>query len=199
MPSNNAQPVRTSPASPGNGRLPSRVGNRDPELVPHGVYPAAGDDRWVAIAVDGDPAFLALCTAMGRPALARDPRFASPEARRAHETALDEALAAWTRTHDAAAIEGLLQAHGVAASAVQDSAALCTDPQLAHRGHFLPIPHPKLGTTTIETTRFHLSRTPASTPEDAPTYGRDTATVLSDLLGYDEARITELVRSGALE
>src|SRR5215475_4760450 len=48
-----------------NGRLPSRVGNRDPELVPHGVYPAAGDDRWVAIAVDGDPSFLALCTAMG--------------------------------------------------------------------------------------------------------------------------------------
>src|SRR5262249_32611581 len=129
------------------------------------------------------------------PALARDPRFANPEARRAHETALDEELAAWTRTHDAAAIEGLLQAHGVAASAVQDSAALCADPQLAHRGHFLRIPHPQLPTTT----RFHLSRTPASTPEDAPTYGRDTATVLSDLLGYDEARITQLVRSGALE
>src|SRR5262249_42266256 len=98
-----------------NGRLPSRVGNRDPELVPHGVSPAAGDDRWGAIAVDGDPSFLALCTARGRPALARDPRFASPEARRAHETALDEELVAWTRTHDAAAIEGLLQAHGVAA------------------------------------------------------------------------------------
>lgn len=182
-----------------NGRLPSRVGNRDPELIPHGVYPAAGDDRWVAIAVDGDSSFQALCTAMGRPELARDPRFSSPDARRAHEVALDGELAAWTRTRDAAAIETLLQAHGVAASAVQDSAALCADPQLAHRGHFLRIPHARLGATTIETTRFHLSHTPAIVPDDAPTYGRDTATVLSDLLGYDEALITELVRSGALE
>src|SRR5262249_16771493 len=177
----------------------TRVGNRDPELVPHGVYPAGGDDHWVAIAVDGDQSFLALCTAMGRPALARDPRFASPETRRAHETALDDELAAWTRTRDAAAIEGRVEGDGVGASAGQDSAALCADPQLAHRGHFLRIPHPRLGTTTIETTRFHLSRTPASVPEDAPTYGRDTATVLADLLGYDEARITELVRSGTLE
>ncbi len=182
-----------------NGRLPGRVGNRDRDLVPHGVYPAAGDDRWVAIAVDGDPPFRALCTAMGRAELACDPRFASADARRAHEAALDDELAAWTRPRDAAAIEALLQAHGVAASAVQDSAALCADPQLAHRGHFLRVPHESLGATTIEATRFHLSRTPAIVPDDAPTYGRDTSTVLADLLGYDEALITELVRSGALE
>ena len=34
-----------------NGRVQGRVGNRDRDLAPHGVYPAAGDDRWVAIAV----------------------------------------------------------------------------------------------------------------------------------------------------
>jgi len=182
-----------------NGRLPSRMGNRDPEMVPHGVYPAAGDDRWVALAVDGDRAFQALCSAMDRPELARDPRFASVEARRAHEAALDAEVSDWTRTRDAAAIETLLQACGVAASAVQDSAALSADPQLAHRDHLLRIPHARLGTTTVEGTRFQLSRTPAHLPDDAPTYGRDTESVLSDLLGYDETRITELVRSGALE
>jgi len=182
-----------------NGRLPSRVGNRDPVMVPHGVYPAAGDDRWVAIAVDGDRSFQALCSAMERRALARDLRFASAEARRAHEAALDDEVSAWTRGREAASIETLLQSRGVAASAVQDSAALCADPQLAHRGHLLRIPHARLGTTTVEGTRFQLSRTPAHLPDDAPTYGRDTESVLSDLLGYDETRITELVRSGALE
>ena len=182
-----------------NGRLPSRVGNRDPVMVPHGVYPAAGDDRWVAIAVDGDRSFQALCSAMERRALARDPRFASAEARRAHEAALDDEVSAWTRGREAASIETLLQSRGVAASAVQDSAALCADPQLAHRGHLLRIPHARLGTTTVEGTRFQFSRTPAHLPDDAPTYGRDTESVLSDLLGYDETRITELVRSGALE
>ena len=61
------------------------------------------------------------------------------------------------------------------------------------------VPHADLGTTTIEGSRFRLSRTPARLPESAPTYGRDTAWVLAELLGYDEARITELVASGALD
>ena len=66
-------------------------------------------------------------------------------------------------------------------------------------GTSLQVPHADLGTTTIEGSRFRLSRTPARIPESAPTYGRDTAWVLGDLLGYDEARITELVASGALD
>jgi benzylsuccinate CoA-transferase BbsF subunit len=37
-----------------NGTIPSRVGNRDGELAPHGVYPAAGDDDWVAVACRDD-------------------------------------------------------------------------------------------------------------------------------------------------
>src|SRR5262249_21843115 len=31
-----------------NGRRPRRMGNRDPEMVPHGVYPAAGAEPWRA-------------------------------------------------------------------------------------------------------------------------------------------------------
>jgi crotonobetainyl-CoA:carnitine CoA-transferase CaiB-like acyl-CoA transferase len=182
-----------------NDRLPERVGNRDPDIVPHGVYPAAGRDRWVAIAVDGDRDFATLCDVMGQPALATDARFASAVARRAHEDVLDAAIAAWTCAHDAAEIERRLQARGIAASAVQDSAALCGDPQLVHRGHFATVPHADLGSTTIETSRFRLSGTPAQTPDHAPTYGHDTGWVLSELLGYDEARITELVTSGVLD
>jgi crotonobetainyl-CoA:carnitine CoA-transferase CaiB-like acyl-CoA transferase len=56
-----------------------------------------------------------------------------------------------------------------------------------------------LGDTTIEGPRFRLSRTPARATAAAPTYGRDTARGLTELLGYDEARITELLVSGALE
>ena len=182
-----------------NERLPERVGNRDADCVPHGVYPAAGHDCWVAIAVDGDAPFVALCDAMERPALAADPRFATVEARRANADALDAAVTDWTAAHDAREIERRLQARGVAASVVQGSAALCADSQLAHRGHFLSVPHADLGSTTIEGSRFQLSRTPARIPHDAPTYGRDTAHVLTELLGYDEARITALVADGVLE
>jgi crotonobetainyl-CoA:carnitine CoA-transferase CaiB-like acyl-CoA transferase len=182
-----------------NHRLPERVGNRDRDCAPHGVYPAAGHDRWVAIAVDGDAAFVALCAAMQRPELASDPRFATAGARRAHTDALDAEVTAWTQTRDPGEIERRLQADGIAASTVQGSAALGADPQLVHRGHFLTVPHTDLGSTTIEGARFRLSRTPARAPDAAPTYGRDTARVLTELLGYDEARITALVASGVLE
>ena len=182
-----------------NGRVPERVGNRDPDCVPHGVYPASGDDRWVAIAVEGDAAFAALCDAMGRPELTSDARFADCSGRHAHEAALDELVAAWTRRHEPADVERMLQERGVPASAVLDSAALCADPQLLHRGHFLQIPHDELGTTTIEGPRFRLSLTPARVPDAAPTYGRDNAHVLGELLGYDDGRITDLVVAGVLE
>ncbi len=182
-----------------NGRVPDRVGNRDPDLIPHAVYPAAGTDRWVAIAVDGDAAFAALCEAMQRPALAADARFRTAAARRAHEAVLDGEIAAWTRLHAAEEIADVLQARGVAASAVQDSAALCADAQLLARGHIVRVPHPTLGSTTIEGPRFRLSETPARPPGEAPTYGRDTDRILRELLGYDDARITALVASGALD
>src|SRR4029450_3914725 len=153
----------------------------------------------VAIALDGDAAFAALCAAMQRPELASDPRFATAGARRAHADALDAEVTAWTQTRDPGEIERRLQADGIAASTVQGSAALAADPQLVHRGHFLTVPHTDLGSTTIEGARFQLSRTPARAPDAAPTYGRDTARVLTELLGYDEARVTALVASGVLE
>src|SRR5438309_6968558 len=33
-----------------NGAAPQRGGNRDPIMAPHGVFRAAGEDRWVAVA-----------------------------------------------------------------------------------------------------------------------------------------------------
>ena len=40
-------------------------GNRDPTMAPHGVYPAAGDDRWIAIACTDDGAWRRLAAHLG--------------------------------------------------------------------------------------------------------------------------------------
>ena len=53
-----------------NGRIAGRVGNADPVMSPHGVYPAAGHDRWVAIACETDAHWQALAGEIGAPALA---------------------------------------------------------------------------------------------------------------------------------
>ncbi len=182
-----------------NGRVASREGNHDREMAPHGVYPCAGDDRFVAIAVRDEREWSELCMAMGRPELLQDARFASPAARLARRDALDALVAAWTRALPMGEVETLLQDRGVPASAVQNSPECTRDPQLRHRGHFVAVPHPAKGRTVVEGSRFRLSRTPARIEGPAPTYGLDNQWVLKELLGYGDERIAELVIAGALE
>ena len=182
-----------------NGQVASRDGNHDREMAPHGVYPCAGDDRWVAIAVRDDRDWRELCLAMERPELARAARFASPSARLARRDELDALVAAWTRPLPMGEVEALLQGRGVPASAVQNSPECVRDPQLRHREHFVALPHPTKGQTVVEGSRFRLSRTPARVEGPAPTFGLDNQWVLSELLGYDDERIAELVMAGALE
>jgi crotonobetainyl-CoA:carnitine CoA-transferase CaiB-like acyl-CoA transferase len=181
-----------------NGRIPGRSGNRDRDAVPHGAFPARGDDAWVTIAVGDEAQWAALCDVMRRPDLVGDPRFVTAAARRANEATLDAVIGAWTAPQDAHATSAALQAHGVPAYAVQNSADLLRDPQLLARGHFRAIEHPTNGPTTVEGSRFILSRTPAEIRGPAPTYGADNERVLRDVLGYDDERITALVAAGAL-
>src|SRR5262245_35056016 len=109
-----------------HGTAWSPVGNASQEMLraPHGVYPCAGPDRWIAISVsDGDEwgGFVGTVTA----AWARDPRFATRAGRTAHAVELERLVAGWTRTQDAEVIMDRLQAAGVAAGRVADAADLC--------------------------------------------------------------------------
>ena len=182
-----------------NGALPTRDGNRDRELAPHGVYPCAGDDRWLALAVRDDRDWRALCAVMGEPALASDSRFATAAARLARCEELDARVAAFTAPLEMHELERRLHAAGVPASGVYDSPEAARDPQLLHRGHFVPLPHPTRGQTVVEAPRFRLSRTPGQLQGPAPTFGDSTQWVLETVLGYDDDRIAALAIAGALE
>src|SRR5213083_3445459 len=55
-----------------NGAAPERDGNRDPHMAPHGVFRAAGSDRWLSLAVDNDEEWRSLCAVIGDTTLAVD-------------------------------------------------------------------------------------------------------------------------------
>ena len=182
-----------------NEREQAPAGNRDPHMAPHGVYAAAGDDRWIALAVQTEAQWEALCDVMQRPALARDARFATFTNRLAHQDELDAMITDWTRTQEALDLEITLQERGIAASVVQRLYDLYDDPQLRHRGHFVPRDHPMHGSTTVENSRFTLSRTPARIGRAAPMLGQDNHEVLSTILGYSAERIASLEAQGVLK
>jgi crotonobetainyl-CoA:carnitine CoA-transferase CaiB-like acyl-CoA transferase len=182
-----------------NGRALDRVANDHPTMAPHGVYPTAGDDDWVAIAARDDSDWRRLCAAIDRAELATDPRFDSLSARRRHLAELDAAMTVWTRTLPGAEIEARLQSAGVPAQVVLGSVAAAHDPQLAARRHFLRVAHSVHGDVPVESSRAELDRTPAHVERAGPSLGEDTDFVLRELLRYPAAEIERLRASGALQ
>lgn len=180
-----------------NHDVSTRMGNADLQYAPHGAYPAAGTDRWVAIACETELQWQALAPLLG--VRADDARFATAAERKSSEATLDALISEYTRSRAADVIAETLQAVGVPAYAVQNSPEAIVDPQLAHFGHFVRLDHPHGGTTTIEGPRVHLARTPGRSGTTVPTFGSGTQTVLSEILRYDDERIAELAIAGVLE
>ena len=179
------------------GRVPVAHGNRDPLVVPNGVYPCAaaeGETAWVAISATSDAMWAELAAETGL----TDPAFETRAGRKAGEDAIDAALADWCRGQTPQAVEDRLQARSVAAHVAASPADLAADPQLAHWGHFQTRPRPDGTPAHHEACRFRLSLTPAEVQRAAPAYGRDTDKVLRDWLGLDAARIEELEAAGVL-
>ena len=186
-------------AAPGpDTRTPDHP-NRSPRAVPHGVYPAAGNDRWVAIAVQDQAQWRALTSLVELPG-AGDPLFLDLATRKAHEEQIDAALAAWTAEQDAAALAARLQASGIAAAVVATGRDLVdADEQLAAR-HFYPeLSHPIAGPVRHEGIVARLSATPGALASPAPLLGQHTAEVLSELLGLDNEQLAALRAAGVTE
>ncbi len=184
-----------------DGRTSTATGNASPEgpAAPHGVYPCAGDDRWLAITVFDDEDWRRFAAALGDPPWTRDPRFATRAGRAAHAAEIDRHVAAWTRTQDADAAMAALQRAGVAAGRVADARDLCArDPQLAARGHFVAVPTPEGRTVRLDGPPFLLSETPAAVAGPGPLLGEHTDQVLRDLLGLDEAERAALRAEGVI-
>jgi crotonobetainyl-CoA:carnitine CoA-transferase CaiB-like acyl-CoA transferase len=179
-----------------NGRVAGRDGNRDRSRVPHGAYPTAGTDCWIAIAVETDEQWRTLCAAASLPV---ELAGLDVSARRARQDELDAMLADWTASHDANRLQEALQACGVPAHRVQNSSHCTADPQLRLREQFRRVPHPLTGTTWVEGSPFRLSRTPGHPAWGGPVFGQHLPDVLTGFLGYDDDRITELILAGVLE
>jgi crotonobetainyl-CoA:carnitine CoA-transferase CaiB-like acyl-CoA transferase len=167
-----------------NGRPTERYGNRlrYPELAPHGAYRCAGDDRWIAIAVEADAHWGALCEVLGADALASDGRFATNGGRVAAQDELDASLEALTRGWDARELMYALQARGVPAGVAQTTEdKMEHDPQLAARGFYPRTGHAVLGDHRYEGLPFRLARLGWELRRGSPLFGEHSDQVLADL------------------
>ncbi|MCZ7526241.1 MAG: CoA transferase [Acidimicrobiia bacterium] len=178
-----------------DGVTVERMGNRSRRAVPHGAFPCAGKDRWVDVAVWTDEEWERLAAIVG----VADPDLATLDRRRARVDEVEAAVAAWTSHRRREEVAETLQAAGIEAVPVADFGDLHDDPQLAHRGHFVPLTHPVMGPRLYERNGFRPSSAPSGYDRTGPTLGQDNDWVLSGLLGLDRDEIDRLAAGGALD
>jgi len=175
------------------GADPAPLGNAHPHASPHGVYPSAGTDQWVAVAVMDDDAWRALCATVG---WADDPSLRTAAQRVAARTELDERLARWTSTRTKEAAAELLQAHGVSAMPVMGPYDHLADPHLLERGAIVTLHHPEVGAERHVGNPLRFSRLPQRVAQSAPLMGADTEAVLTSVLGLGADDVAQLVVDG---
>ena len=179
-----------------NGELRAPAGNTHPHIAPHGVYPSAGDDRWIAIACETDEQFAGLGRAMQQGELVDDERFTTGAGRKANEQALNAIIEGWTSKLGHYEAMHILQRHGVPAGAVLTIPEVMSDPQLRSRGAWSEQVHPDAGTWEVETPPWHLPRTPGHARIPAPGFAEHNRYVFRDLLGLDEETVAQLYADG---
>ncbi len=171
-------------------------GNDDEIFFPHGAFHCAGSDSWVAIAVTQDSEWRALASEIGAPAGSEDWNVA---ARRSRGSEIVSLIEKWASSKDPSTASAELQAAGVPAAASIASAELLDDAHLNERG-FLAMLKDRNGDERKMPTlpwRWDCGEPPQfGTP---PALGGDTATVLKEVLGYEDGQISAMRAAGALE
>ena len=207
-----------------NGRVQAPMGNRHPSVAPHGVYPcrplivedtASADpaayvppspppelqpsDQWLALAVETDAQWQALCKAMGNPPWSHDARFATALSRWQHQEELDRHLADWTRDQDALTLTAYLQERGVPAGAVQNGRQMLHDRALVERGWWEFLTPVDIGyPIPFTTSPWRLSSSPHHPGIPAPQLGEHNDRIYRGLLGLSDEEMTSLMAADVI-
>ncbi len=172
------------------GRGIEPIGNRHPRMTPHGVYPCAGDDAWIALACRDEADWRSLTGVVdGLP-------FAADLAQRLEiRERIDEAISRWSSVRTKNDAAAALQAAGVPAGPVNVTPDMTADAQVQARGFFVPI---EPGPTPMPGNPIKMPGISSADWTPCPRLGNDNGTVLRDWLGYDEDRIAALEEARVL-
>jgi len=146
------------------GKVPRRMGNAHPNIVPYQVFPAA--DGHIIIACGNDRQFASLCTVLDLDPIAADPAYATNPTRVENRHALVEILAAKTRLRPKHDLITALEAAGVPGGPINTVEEAIADPQVVSRAMKIePEGLPGLRTP------IRFSRSPLVLDKAGPTLG----------------------------
>ena len=168
---------------------PPRPGNSHPTSAPSTLFETKTDPIFVALG--NDRLFGRFCrNVLNRPDIFKDLRFANRQVRAANRTELYALLAdifaSDTREN------WLVKMRALPAGPVRTVGEALESEEVAARGMVRTVDHPSAGPLRVIGSPYRFSKTPVVEPVAPPLLGADTEVVLTDMLGYDEAKIAEL-------
>ncbi len=185
-----------------NGRPLRRSGQPDgnrsewPRMVPHGIFPAAGDDEWIAIACRDD-ADWARCAAVFAEPWAQEAGWSTLTTRHRDQDAIEAQVTAWSRGRDKFAMQRMFQDAGVPAAAVQKPAER-VDHDPATEDLWPTAHHTKMGDVRVDGMPVRFSETNWEIRRGAPCLGEHTEEVLGEWLDMDPSEVEALREEGVV-
>ena len=178
--------------------MPDSNHSQSPPMAPHNIYPAAGDDQWVAVSCRSDDEWSRLAAVVDEPWVA-DARFATLAGRLEHEAELDERMAAWTAPRDRhVTVKSLLEQGIPAAIVAWPEDRVDHDPNTAAWGLWPTVEHTEMGRVRVDGIPVHLSETDWVIERGAPCLGEHNEEVFGGILGLGAAEIADLREAGAI-
>jgi formyl-CoA transferase len=178
------------------GFVRERTGGALPGIVPSNTY-TCSDAVSIVIAGNGDAIFLRLMRAIGRDDLADDASLARNDGRVARAAEIDEAIGAWTRSHDSTSVLERLSAADVPVGKIYSVADMVGDAQFLAREMFETHHFDDGVAVKLPGIVPKLSVTPGSTQWIGPTLGEHTDAVLESL-GVDALQRAVLREQGVI-
>ncbi len=180
-----------APAYARFGEVRGRMGPDVPHVVPHGHWQTQ-DGHWVALACSSDKIFARLARLMERPDLVAEDRFRSGAQRLAGRAEVNALVADWVGNLPLAEVLRRCDEAGVPCGHIMNIEDIFAHPQYAARGNLQTVRDERAGELVVPAAMPRLSATPARFSHLGGALGADTAAVLGELLGLDEAELQAL-------
>jgi crotonobetainyl-CoA:carnitine CoA-transferase CaiB-like acyl-CoA transferase len=171
-----------------SGKVPARLGNRHPSIVPYETFSASDGD--FVLAVGNDDQWRRFCAVAGLP---EDPRFATNRQRVTNYDAVRPFIADRLRTQPRQHWIDRLNVAGVPCGSVRNLQELFADPQIQARQMVAEIEHATIGALRVLGVPVKLSDTPGAVRTPPPRLGEHTDAVLHDF-GFSDDAIADLRR-----